>query len=582
MGNKLCIFICNSLVVEATHIIKKLNFHDVVLKSYPTTCIARSVNPIDIIENSGINTDDFSKIIFFVSSCYGSKKSFISENKKIEIFYLNQCFELLIGSEILNYFIKSGYYIVSNGWLANYKKYIQNWGFDNKTAQVFFGESMKKILFLDTGLKWNYRQRLANLSAYMGLEWESFPIGLSYAHNLLNQIISEWRINQQNSLINEKLASVSRENADYLLVFFMLNKLVNYTDEKVIIQEIFNLINMLFSPENIVYQKFNNNVVIESFVYNNDNKTNTEKADVVYKINYQNETSGQFQIYNVKFPEFIDKYNKIGEVISQISGLAIANAEKFKIVENQKLLLELQSKDLLEANLSKDKFFSIIAHDLKSPFNSFLGLTRIMAEDIQSLTMMQLQNITKRLEKSAESLYNLLENLLQWARMQQGLLPFNPQLYHLKSEITKNLEIITDTAHNKQITIKTQIDENIFINVDINMFNTIIRNLVQNAIKFSYTNSEINIFTNISEDKHVEINIKDQGIGMNKNIQEKLFKIDGDIGRKGTDGEPSTGLGLLICKDFVEKNKGHIKVISIEGEGSSFIINLPLSAKREL
>lgn len=582
MGNKLCIFICNSLVVEATHIIKKLNFHDVVLKSYPTTCIARSVNPIDIIENSGINTDDFSKIIFFVSSCYGSKKSFISENKKIEIFYLNQCFELLIGSEILNYFIKSGYYIVSNGWLANYKKYIQNWGFDNKTAQVFFGESMKKILFLDTGLKWNYRQRLAKLSAYMGLEWESFPIGLSYAHNLLNQIISEWRINQQNSLINEKLASVSRENADYLLVFFMLNKLVNYTDEKVIIQEIFNLINMLFSPENIVYQKFNNNVVIESFVYNNDNKTNTEKADVVYKINYQNETSGQFQIYNVKFPEFIDKYNKIGEVISQISGLAIANAEKFKIVENQKLLLELQSKDLLEANLSKDKFFSIIAHDLKSPFNSFLGLTRIMAEDIQSLTMMQLQNITKRLEKSAESLYNLLENLLQWARMQQGLLPFNPQLYHLKSEITKNLEIITDTAHNKQITIKTQIDEHIFINVDINMFNTIIRNLVQNAIKFSYANSEINIFTNISEDKHVEINIKDQGIGMNKNIQEKLFKIDGDIGRKGTDGEPSTGLGLLICKDFVEKNKGHIKVISIEGEGSSFIINLPLSAKREL
>lgn len=579
MGNKLCIFICNSLVVEATHIIKKLNFHDVVLKSYPTTCIARSVNPIDIIENSGINTDDFSKIIFFVSSCYGSKKSFISENKKIEIFYLNQCFELLIGSEILNYFIKSGYYIVSNGWLANYKKYIQNWGFDNKTAQVFFGESMKKILFLDTGLKWNYRQRLANLSAYMGLEWESFPIGLSYAHNLLNQIISEWRINQQNSLINEKLASVSRENADYLLVFFMLNKLVNYTDEKVIIQEIFNLINMLFSPENIVYQKFNNNVEIESFVYNNDNKTNTEKAEVVYKINYQNETSGQFQIYNVKFPEFIDKYNKIGEVISQISGLAIANAEKFKIVENQKLLLELQSKDLLEANLSKDKFFSIIAHDLKSPFNSFLGLTRIMAEDIQSLTMMQLQNITKRLEKSAESLYNLLENLLQWARMQQGLLPFNPQLYHLKSEITKNLEIITDTAHNKLITINTQIDEHIFINVDINMFNTIIRNLVQNAIKFSYANSEINIFTNISEDKHVEINIKDQGIGMNKNIQEKLFKIDGDIGRKGTDGEPSTGLGLLICKDFVEKNKGYIKVISIEGEGSNFIINLPLSAK---
>ena len=579
MDKKLCIFICNSLIVEATHIIKELNFHDVVLKTYPTNCASNSLDVEFAIKNAHINQDEFSKILFFVSSCFKKKKTDLIVNNKIDFYFLDQCFELLTSKEIVQHFINQGCYVVTNGWLVNYKKHINQWGFDENTSKVFFGESIKKILFLDTGLKWDYKPSICKLSDYMGLPWEIFPIGLTYYRNFLIKIISEWRIERQNKSINEKLALVSRENADYLLIFFLLNKLVNYTDERLIIKEIFNLLNMLFSPQNIVYYQFENNKNSEKQLFNNNYEVLNEEEDILYKINYLNEDLGIFKIYEVKFPEYIEKYKKMGAIISQISSMAIANARKFEIVENQKQLLEENSKYLLEANQSKDKFFSIIAHDLRSPFNSFLGLTKIMSDDIQSLTMMQLQNIAIRMERSATNLFDLLENLLQWARMQQGILPFIQVVYTLKPELYKIIELMYDIAKSKEIEITSDIEIDVCIKVDINMFNAVIRNLISNAIKFTNKNGKIHISTQITDTHFVEIKISDNGIGMEAEVLNKLFKIDGNIGRKGTNGEPSTGLGLLLCKDFVEKNGGTIRAESKEDIGSSFYVSLPIRSK---
>ena len=243
----------------------------------------------------------------------------------------------------------------------------------------------------------------------------------------------------------------------------------------------------------------------------------------------------------------------------------------------EKEILEA-NKQLLNINSEKDKFFSIIAHDLKGPFNGFLGLTRIMAEELPSLTMAQVQEIAVRMSKSANNLYRLLENLLEWSQIQQGTINFNPEIIQLGLVIGECIETIKDSTKNKEIEIVTDTPEGITAFADRNMLQAIIRNLVTNAVKFTPKGGKVYISAKSFSDNRVEISIRDSGIGMSQSLVENLFRIDVQTNRKGTDGEPSTGLGLLLCKEFVEKHGGKLRVESEVGKGSSFYFTLAQGA----
>lgn len=235
----------------------------------------------------------------------------------------------------------------------------------------------------------------------------------------------------------------------------------------------------------------------------------------------------------------------------------------------------LKNQELQKLNTEKDKFFSIIAHDLRSPFNSFLGLTQIMAEELPSLTLAEAQEIALGMSKSASNLYRLLENLLHWAGMQQGLTPFNQELIQLYPIVEECMAIMQDPAKNKGIKITYDIPVNLEVFADGNMLQTSIRNLVSNAVKFTHKGGEISVSAKATEDHSVEISVTDSGIGMGQEMVNNLFRIDVKTNRKGTEGEPSTGLGLLLCKEFVEKQGGKIWVESEEGKGTRFCFTVP-------
>ncbi|MFZ4546895.1 MAG: PAS domain S-box protein, partial [Bacteroidales bacterium] len=228
------------------------------------------------------------------------------------------------------------------------------------------------------------------------------------------------------------------------------------------------------------------------------------------------------------------------------------------ITERRKAELEVQlkNKELQKIYTEKDKFFSIIAHDLRSPFNGFLGLTQIMAEDLPSLTMSEIQNIAVSMRNSATNLYRLLENLLHWTRIEQGLIPFNPETLEFKPIVDESLAMVIELALKKEIEISYDIQEGTRVYADSNILQTLLRNLVSNAIKFTPKEGKINLSAKSENNSGIRICIQDSGIGMDKEMIEKLFQIDKNTSRKGTDGEPSTGLGLIICKDFVEKHGG--------------------------
>jgi len=269
--------------------------------------------------------------------------------------------------------------------------------------------------------------------------------------------------------------------------------------------------------------------------------------------------------------------NSMGEIYG-ILGTSMNVTERTEAVKE----IKLKNEELQRLNNEKDKFFSIVAHDLRSPFNSFLGLTQIIAEDLHRLSITEVQSIAETMTKSATNLYRLLENLLEWAQMQQGLIPFIPEVIQLNMIVDESIEMIQESAKLKGIEINTDIPEGLKVFADSKIIQTVIRNLVSNAIKFTPKGGKVSLLAKDTKENRVEISIHDTGIGMNQTMIDNLFRLDVKTNRSGTDGEPSAGLGLLLCKEFIEKHDGKISVESEIGKGSTFIFTIPCSEERRV
>ncbi len=249
--------------------------------------------------------------------------------------------------------------------------------------------------------------------------------------------------------------------------------------------------------------------------------------------------------------------------------------EEVKARVKTQLSLYRQNIELKELLASKDKFFSIIAHDLRSPFTAFLGLTKMMVSELRHLSSDEIEGIAGMLNKSATNLYGLLDNLLQWSLVQRGIIHFSPEHFLLKNKVFDCITTFFDATRNKEISVDLNIPDTIEILADEYMFETIVRNLFSNAVKFTVRGGKIFISVVIIKNNFLEISIRDTGIGMPPQLVNRLFFPNEPTGRKGTEGEPSSGLGLTLCKEFVEKHGGRIMAESIEGVGSTISFTIP-------
>ncbi len=240
----------------------------------------------------------------------------------------------------------------------------------------------------------------------------------------------------------------------------------------------------------------------------------------------------------------------------------------------EKKTLEITLKQLHELNATKDKFFSIIAHDLKNPFFSIMGFSKILLDKHEQLEAGKTKAYLKAIDESASQAYELLENLLTWAQSQRGHMEFNPDFFELKHLIDRNIRFLKDIAEKKKIRIESLVGENQKVYADQNMLNTILRNLLANAIKFTYPDGLITINL-ISHTDYHEISVSDTGMGMSPETVSKLFKASTKSTVPGTQNEQGTGLGLLICKEFVARHQGTIRAESEPNKGSTFYFTLP-------
>ena len=246
-----------------------------------------------------------------------------------------------------------------------------------------------------------------------------------------------------------------------------------------------------------------------------------------------------------------------------------------QIIEAQANQLKDTNQQLIVLNSTKDRFFSIIAHDLRNPFHTVKGFSEILLNDIETLEPEKVKRFIQLIYNSSTNGSNLLENLLQWSRSQTGRISYDPTHIALTAIVWETMNLLEANANQKNIKMIQNIDSEIVVFADENMLKTIFRNLISNAIKFTSNNGQI-IIKAIVNKTQVEITIEDTGIGIPKDILPRLFQIETTLTTKGTAHEQGTGLGLILCKEFIEKHNGRIWVESIEGIGSQFKFTLPV------
>lgn len=266
----------------------------------------------------------------------------------------------------------------------------------------------------------------------------------------------------------------------------------------------------------------------------------------------------------------LEDHHLVETILNLVSTRAAGELERSE-VEYQ---LKLRQEELKKQISLKDKFFSIIAHDLRNPFHAFLNLTEIMAYEGEELTVSEMLKLSKDLNRSAKGLFNLLNNLLDWAKLQQGMITFKPEKIPLNELIEQHVELLKEQGNQKDIKIATDLADDVVVDGDRNMLNSVVLNLLSNALKFSNRGTTILVKTGLTEENMVQVLVKDKGIGIPADILQNLFKIGEKTGRLGTAGERSSGLGLLLCKEFIEKHGGRLWIESSIGEGSTFFFTL--------
>jgi len=250
------------------------------------------------------------------------------------------------------------------------------------------------------------------------------------------------------------------------------------------------------------------------------------------------------------------------------------NRQKILLEENLVKLAE-DEQNLKKLNATKDKFFSIIAHDLKNPFNVLIGISDLLRNEKRAKNSNDFDVLINGMHQAATSGYELLENLLEWSRTQTGTIKFEPQPFFIHKVFEINKELNLEVAKSKGITINIP-EKKVMVYADFDMVNFIVRNLLNNAIKFSNKNGKIKLLAKKDEEMLI-VTVKDDGIGMTPDMIGNLFKIEKSVQREGTAHEKGTGLGLILCQEFVKKNGGDIWVNSEIDRGSSFHFSLPLS-----
>ncbi|PTN31327.1 PAS domain-containing sensor histidine kinase [Desulfonatronum sp. SC1] len=315
-----------------------------------------------------------------------------------------------------------------------------------------------------------------------------------------------------------------------------------------------------------------NNKPLSRFIHKDD-------QDIFYLKNKQLLATGEPQEYELRLLKRNGTFfwARLESVFAKTENASACRIVISDITERKNAELEVaRVNEQLQLSLAeKDKFFSIIAHDLRSPLTGFIGLTRLLVDNVRDYSANEMHKYAVSMKESAEKMFSLLENLLEWSRLNRGMIMFEPDEIGLEDLILRTTESLQTVADQKKIAMRYTVPSDVKVFGDRRMLDIVLRNLLSNALKFSSLGSSVSIQATRDE-ATVVIAVQDNGVGMDHGAAVKIFSLDKTTSRIGTKGEPGSGIGLILCKEFVEMQGGRIWVESTPGQGSIFKFSLPI------
>ncbi len=304
------------------------------------------------------------------------------------------------------------------------------------------------------------------------------------------------------------------------------------------------------------------------------------RSELVLPLHVGQQTIGALDIWSEQAAAFDADDHQVLQTLANQIAIAIGNALVYKLEKDLRSAEEEKAQALVRLNADKDKFFSIISHDLRGPFNIVLGNSRFLVKTINTASKQEIQEMVEDIHNGAKAVYNLLENLLTWSRMQRAEgITFKPEALGLAEVVRAVVEVLKPVADEKEIGLSNKIEVNLQVQADRNMLETVIRNLTSNALKFTPRGGQVSLTASASSvnghSGFVTVSVRDTGVGMDETAKSRLFRLDEHRSTLGTENEPGTGLGLIICQEMVQRNGGKIWVESKPDQGTVMQFTVP-------
>lgn len=576
MDKSLCFFVCRSLYPEVEEVLTKGRYTGCKAYELPFNCTGQQYDLKKILSLATDKAGTFGRGIVIGSNCLLKSMKEQTGTGPLTFAHLENCHDILAPPPLIRQLIGQQAYLVSSGWFRYLDDHFREWGFEKEVARKFFRESAKRIVLLDTGISGNHLALLDELKDYMGLPAEILTIGLDYCRLFLKQHIEEWARESDSQDYKDELARNMKRSADYFIAFHEINHLMKHSHEEAILEGFFTVLNMLCAPDNIIYTPVEGEITLPpvSFTKTGESTQTDQSRDFSIELFYDG-VIGQIKVIGVRFPEYIAHYEELIGILGRVCSLAVANARKFRDIQEKEKISKEQAQALEELNATKDKLFSIISHDLRSPVATLISYAEILTSDSQVVDEAGKQKILRQMSSLSKNTLALLENLLEWSRIQRGNLSISPLLFDFSSVTEETVNLMSPVSMAKRIDLVNNIGMNSFVFADKDSVRTVLRNLVSNAVKFTRSGGKLELGFSM-EDGFARISVKDNGVGIPLKSMDRLFRIDSHLSTPGTAREKGSGLGLSLCHELVVLNGGKMGAESTEGEGSTFWFTLPL------
>lgn len=617
MKDKLGLLVCRNFANEFRESLKVLGRTDIRLQTYISDCAAPKQDSMSFEKAREMlltKVDQFK--VLAPQSCLPCQK----DNHLCSNWNQASCTNFFVSSLFIADQTKLGAYITTPGWLFDWERMVKKvWGFNSETAKLFLMETIQEVLVIDTLVYPEYHDHLISFSQFIGVPYRIERIGLEFFQLKLERFLSNWETelkNLEETQIRKRNQLILANNA---MFFDLMSRIAIGNKEQKILGDTEDVLQMVFAPKAIhilrildtgeldLLHQVHANQSPEAMAQSFDFKGAIEEADadsLKIKIGHNNRDLVYILIEKLSFPEHKDSYKRLLQVIVDALGLFIAKARQsdslidinFKLAEkdgllskhNQDLLLlndqiKVKNEALAEAITKaeeaikvKDKFFSILAHDLRGPFNGMKGFTQLVIDEYDSISDAEKKEYLGIVNDSLESTFKLLNDLLDWSRSQRGQISFQAELIPLMPLIQQLAQELKPNLKAKDLSLKFDLAPSTYVFADEKMLITCLRNLISNAIKFSYHGKDIMLAATLDPNTGaLLISVQDHGQGIAESRTASLFNVAEMKSTTGTNGETGTGLGLLLCKEFMNCHQGQIEVQSIEGQGSTFRLVFP-------